>query len=586
MLAAFSSRDPSCILMIDIEASVSARFPRLANSPDLLRKPALMFLRHIVHETEINAFLSSNRDVSGLEWIDRVFERFNFSYSVSARERANIPASGRVVIIANHPIGSLDGLALLRLVGEIRQDVKIIANDLLNHFEQLQKLLIPIDVFTGGSALGSYRQVISELEDERAIIIFPAGEVSRVSPLGVKDPDWRGGFLHFARKAAAPILPIRIIARNSLLFYGASMLYKPISTMLLSDEMFKHEHNTITFHVGEMIPPARLFSEKILDRRLVKRLRKHVYKLGRSRPAVFVTEKTVAHPENRQHLQKELKQAQLLGTTRDNMAIHLVDWSEDSTVLREIGRLRELAFRKVGEGTGKRRDLDKFDQHYRHLVLWDKEALEIAGAYRIGECARLLANKGWPSLYTASLYEFAPAFTPYLEHSIELGRSFVNPDYWGKACLDYLWQGIGAYLAHHPDIRYLFGPVSMSAAYPAALMEELVFYFSKYYSGSRSLAKAHHPFVFSAGQFDNLQALYEGLSREAGFVRLQQSFDTLGHKIPVLYRQYAALFEEGGFKTLVFSRDPDFADCLDGLCMTDLSLLKANKRERYIPSRG
>jgi len=572
--------------MINIEAAVAAKFPQVARTPALLRKPAFSFLRQLVHEHEINRFLAGNRDVVGLSWIDRVFELFNFSYSVSARDRANIPAQGRVLIIANHPIGSLDGLALLRLVGEVRPDVKIIANDLLNHFTQLQPLLIPVDVFNGGSAIGSYRKVVAELEAERAVIIFPAGEVSRASPVGVRDPQWRGGFLHFARKANAPILPVRVAARNSLLFYGVSMLSKPASTMMLSDEMFKHQHNTISFHIGEVIPSARLFSQQVPDRSLVQRLRRHVYKLGRPRPVIFETERTVAHPEHRQLLQRELNAAMLLGTTRDDMAIHLVEWSESSAVLREIGRLRELAFRKAGEGTGKRRDLDDFDQRYRHLVLWDRKALEIAGAYRIGECATLLDAQGSAGLYTQTLYDFTPEFLHLLPQAIELGRSFVSPAYQGKACLDYLWQGIGAYLAHHPEVRYLFGPVSMSASYPSALMEELVYCFSRYYGAARTLAVAREPFRFTDQRKAELERLYEGLDRDSGMAQLHASFEAMGCRIPVLYRQYTALFEDGGFQALVFSRDPDFADCLDGLCLTDLSLLKQNKRARYIPPRS
>jgi putative hemolysin len=139
--------------MINVEAAVSAKFPQLAATPALLRKPAFNFLRHILHEDEINSFLRENEDARGFQWIDRVFDYLNFSYSVSAGERANIPDSGRVVIFANHPIGSLDGLALLRLVGEVRSDVKIIANDLLSSFSALEPFLIPVDNMTGGSAL-------------------------------------------------------------------------------------------------------------------------------------------------------------------------------------------------------------------------------------------------------------------------------------------------------------------------------------------------------------------------------------------------------------------------------------------------
>jgi len=568
--------------MIDIESAVSTKFPAFAASPAMLRRPALNFLRHIVHEEEINRFLAGNTDASGFTWIERVFDYFDFSYTVSARDRANIPANGRVVIFANHPIGSLDGLALLKLVGEVRSDVKIVANDLLAHFKPLQDLLIPVDNMTGGNALRSYRHVLQELKQEHAVIVFPAGEVSRAGPLGVRDTHWRPGFLHFARKARAPLLPVQIKARNSLLFYGASLLFKPFSTMLLSDEMFRHQSSVIGFHVGEAIPASRLHSDNLQDRTLVRRLRKHLYKLDKPDQSGFETERTVSHPENRQHLQQELKQAQLLGVTRDNNAIYLFDWSRDSAVIREIGRLRELAFRQVGEGTGKRRDLDRFDQHYRHLVLWDREALEIAGAYRIGEGAAILDQYGPAGFYTNTLYRYLPGFTDRLREGVELGRSFVSPKYQGKASLDYLWQGLGAYLAHRPQIRYLFGPVSMSASYPRALAAELMYFFSTFYGSTERLAEAHHPFEPHADMRETLARKYAGCDRNQGFALLQRSFDEAGFRIPVLYRQYAGLFEEGGFKTLVFSIDPDFADCLDGFCMADLRHLKATKRERYV----
>lgn len=571
--------------MINVEAAVSAKFPQLAATPAMLRRPAFNFLRHILHESEINAFLLDNADTRGFQWIDRVFEYLNFSYSVSAVDRANIPDSGRVVIFANHPIGSLDGLALLRLVGEVRSDVKIVANDLLSSFSALDALLIPVDNMTGGSALRSYRHVLAELEKERAVIVFPAGEVSRASPLGVQDSFWRPGFLHFARKANAPLLPILVKARNSLLFYCASMLYKPISTMLLSDELFKHKSKVIGFRVGEMIAARKLHSDEVPDRALVQRLRKHLYKLEKPKRRVFETERAIAHPESRQALQQELKNGQLLGLTRDNNAIILCDWSADSAVIREIGRLRELAFRRVGEGTGKRRDLDQYDRHYRHLVLWDREALEIAGAYRLGEGAALLRDMGEQGLYTASLYRYHANFLPYIENGLELGRSFVHPKYWGKASLDYLWQGLGAYLSTRPDIRYLFGPVSMSADYPRELAEELVFFYSKYYPAQQSMVTTLNAFVSRPAYTGQLQAKYAGVALDPAFTLLQDAFAQAGLKIPVLFRQYAALFEEGGFQTLAFSIDPDFTDCIDGLCLTDLHKLKPAKRQRYLSPR-
>ncbi|TQV71847.1 GNAT family N-acetyltransferase [Exilibacterium tricleocarpae] len=568
--------------MINIEQAVTDKFPAFSHQPALIRKPTLTLLRKLTHEREINDFLDHHRNIESFEFIDSVFDYFNFSYAVSASDRDNIPAQGRLVVIANHPIGSLDGLAILRLVGEVRRDVKIVANDMLMNFRALQSLLVPLDNMNGGGARRSYRAVQEALEREEAVIIFPAGEVSRARPTGVRDTRWRPGFLHFARRAGAPILPIHIGAKNSLLFYSASMLFKPLGTALLAREMFNKQSHVIRFRIGEPIPSSALRSDQLHDKALLKRLRKHLYKVGKRHRPIFVTEKTIAHPEDRRELQRELKSAKLLGETRDQNGIYLADYRNDSPLIREIGRLREVAFRKVGEGTGARRDLDRYDRHYRHLVLWDRDTLELAGAYRLGEMGKLLTRQGEDGLYIRSLYRFQPEFRGYLEHGLELGRSFVNPLYWGKASLDYLWQGIGAYLRHHPEVRYLIGPVSMSADYPRELIDPLVFHYQNHYACAETLVKANQPYTMTPASARAIAAKYGHLDREAAFALLQTTFQEAGQKLPVLFKQYAALFESGGFQLLAFSVDPDFGDCLDGLFLADLTKLKPAKRKRYL----
>lgn len=570
--------------MINIERTFSDKYPSFDQQPGLIKRPAVSLLRRLTHEQEINAFLQANAGLDPIAFIDSVFDYFNFSYSVSSRDKNNIPAQGKVVIIANHPIGSLDGLALLRLVAEVRPDVKIIANDLLMTFTALHPLLIPLDNMTGGSALKSFRRALDELEQERAVIIFPAGEVSRARPHGVRDTRWRPGFLKMARRAGAPVLPIHIRAKNSLLFYSASMVYKPLGTALLAKEMFNKKSATINFCVGELIPCTALSSDQLNDKALIRRLKKHLYKLGsrKHKQPMFVTEKTIAHPEDRAQLLAESRAMQLLGETRDGNRILLTRYADSPVTMREIGRLREYTFRKVGEGTGARRDLDAFDRSYQHLLLWDREAMNLAGAYRLGDMARLLQESGPEGLYIKTLFDFQPSFRPYLQQGLELGRSFVNPQYWGKNSLDYLWQGIGAYLNHHPGIRYLIGPVTISASFAKPLIDHLVFYYQRYYTCPLALASARQPYFIEPERRCEMEAGYQGLDRDAGFVLLQQIFQAQGEKVPVLFKQYAALFEDGGFQLLAFSVDPDFSDCIDGLFLADLSKLKPAKRQRYL----
>ncbi len=568
--------------MINIEQAVCDKFPAFSHQPEAIKRSTFSLLRKLTHEQEINQFLAENEGLDPVTFIESVFDYFNFSYTVPHRDKANIPAQGRVVIIANHPIGSLDGLAILRMLLEVRQDVKILANDMLMNFDALHPLLIPLDNLGGGGALKSFRSAVKELENDRAVIIFPAGEVSRARPSGVRDTRWRPGFLKMARRAQAPLLPVRIKAKNSLLFYSASMLFKPLGTALLAQEMFNKKSATIHFRIGETIPVEALSSEHLNDKALLKRLKKHLYKIGGKKRPLFVTEKTVAHPEDRLQLLEETRPMKVLGETRDGNRILLTGYRDSPAMMRELGRLRETTFRKVGEGTGAKRDLDRFDRDYQHLLLWDHDAMVLAGAYRIGDISQLLKTRGEQGLYTQSLFDFQPGFRPFLEQGLELGRSFVNPDYWGKASLDYLWQGIGAYLNHHPTARYMVGPVTVSAAFSKPLIDHLVYYYQRFYTCPQALASAKQPYFIEPERRCALEVEYHGVDRDEGFRYLQKVFQSQGEKVPVLFKQYAALFEEGGFQLLAFSIDPDFGDCIDGLFLADLTRLKPAKRKRYL----
>jgi putative hemolysin len=568
--------------MINIEQSVASRLPWISNQPNLIKQSTFGLLRKLVLEDEINAFLKEHRELRNFSFIDKVFEYFNFSYSLSAKSRANIPAEGRVVIVANHPIGSLDGLALLRAVGEIRTDVKIVANDLLRSFEQLSGLLLPLDSMGRSSYRRSYKAVVEALEQDCAVIVFPAGEVSRASPVGIRDSKWQTGFLHFARKAQAHLLPVHIDAKNSALFYSLSMLYKPLSTLWLAREMFNKYHMEIHFTVGDPIPAASVNSVQVADRFLAQRIKKYIYQMGKGKSKGFVTEKTVAHPEAASRVKAQLENATLLGKTRDDKVIYLCEYQEDTPLMRELGRLREKTFRKVGEGTGSRRDLDSYDRSYRHLVLWDNKKLAVAGAYRLGDCEEIMRLQGVAGLYTAALFNYQPAARTMLVQAVELGRSFIAPAYWGKNSLDYLWQGLGALLALRPGIRYLIGPVSMSVDIPKHLRDRLVHHYQNFHASSAVLATSKTPFTLEPHIQAALDLEMAECDRETSFKRLQAAFASENCKMPVLFKQYAALFEEGGFVLMDFGVDAEFGYCVDGLFIADLTRLKPAKRQRYL----
>lgn len=569
--------------MLNVEQVLSERFPGFfTNKPRLLTRPMLTLLRMLFHERQINRFLEENRGVRGLDFIEKVLDYFDLDYLVSNRDLENIPPTGRVVVVANHPLGALDALSLIQMISRVRSDIRVVANDLLSALEPLGDLLLPVDNLGGGSSRKGIKQVYAALEREELVIIFPAGEVSRLRPNGVRDVRWKSGFLQFARRTASPLLPVFIDAKNSPLFYAVSMLYKPVAALLLVGEMFRQRSNTLGFRIGELIPADHINVEGIRPKARVRMVRKHFYRIAQRKAGVFTTEKSIAHPESRQALKRELAKGQLLGETRDGKQILLMTWEPGSVFMREIGRLRELSFRKVGEGTGKRRDTDRYDPHYRHLVLWDEAELEVVGSYRLGEAGDILRDQGMAGLYTHSLFKFDPAFEAYAREAIELGRSFVQPRYWGSRALDYLWQGLGAYLRHHPEIRYMFGPVSLSARYPRPARDLMVHFYRSYFGCRHALGEAKIPYKLSQSSREECEARFTGGDFEQDQQELKNQLALYDLTIPTLFKQYTDLCEPGGACFLDFGVDPDFASCTDGMILVDIHKVKAAKRKRYI----
>ncbi|WP_235869261.1 GNAT family N-acetyltransferase [Veronia nyctiphanis] len=250
--------------------------------------------------------------------------------------------------------------------------------------------------------------------------------------------------------------------------------------------------------------------------------------------------------------------------------------------MREIGRLREFTFRAVGEGTGLRRDIDKYDEHYFHLVLWDPQVHEIVGAYRFCDTQAVIVNYGMKYVYTATLFDYDDGMKPYLDNGLELGRSFVQPKYWGKRSLDYLWMGIGAFIAKHPHYRYLFGPVTISNAMPQPAKELLILFYQTYFGSEETFARSKRPFRFDPTNENLLAGHFSGDDYDADLKKLKMLLDHMGTSIPTLYKQYSEVCEKGGVSFLDFSIDPDFANCIDGLVMVDLTKLTNKKRKRYI----
>tara|TARA_B100001063_G_scaffold131006_1_gene122443 strand:+ start:3898 stop:5610 length:1713 start_codon:yes stop_codon:yes gene_type:complete len=567
--------------MIDIQKEIEKKFPNIHKKQNFFKKSLFKIAKKIVHEDSINKFLNTNSHLKGFEFVDSVLDYFDFDYTVSSTDLENIPSSGKVIIIANHPLGGLDALCLLRLISQIRSDVKIIANDFLVGFEALNNLLIPIDNYKIRQSKKDIKKIYEALNNEEAVIIFPAGEVSRASSKGIKDPSWNKGFLNFAKNSNSPILPIFLDAKNSKTFYTISIINKTFSTLLLSNEMFNKKSKRINIKIGEIIPNENITPKGLDKKYLINLYKKHLYSLKKRKKSYFQTQSAIARPQKRQDLISELKSSQLIGETNDGKKIYLYDYSDDSIVLKELGRLRELSFRKVGEGINKKRDTDKYDIYYQHIILWDDNDLEIVGSYRIGNADFIFRNIGVKGFYSNTLFKYTEELNPYLKDSIELGRSFVQPKYWGTRALDYLWYGIGSYLKNNPNIKYMFGPVSMSSTFPIIAKDLMIFYYSHYFKNSKQLVIPKLSYQYS-NSVNEIKEQFILNDRKKDFKFLKSTLSSIGVAVPTLYKQYSDIAEDGGVKFLGFNVDKEFSDCIDGFILVDVEKIKDAPRKRYI----
>lgn len=561
-----------------IESKNPGYFDRL---PRFIGSLIISFIERLIHMSTINQFLETHTNSYGIDFIDDVFDEFDFSYLVSSKDRQRIPSEGKLIIVANHPLGGLDGLAIIKAISQVRSDIKVVANDLLMNLENLHELFLPYDVYSKRPQRNEIEDIRASLQREEAVIFFPAAEVSRLTWQGIRDRQWLKGPVYFARKYQAPILPVHVKAKNSISFYLISLLNKRLSMLLLPHEILNKRNRPVGLRIGDPIPTQSLDNNVINADYQTKLLRKHVYRLGKKKSGIFKTEKTIIHPVDRKILKNELANSQLLTLTPDDKKIYLVNYKPGEHIVKEIARLREVTFRKVGEGTGAKMDFDQYDRFYKHLVIWDDDELEIVGSYRLCVCHDVIQEYGVSGLYNASLFHFSEQFTKMLENSVELGRSFIQQKYWRSNSLDHLWLGIGAFLSQRPDIKYLFGAVSISDNYSHAAKSMIIYYYKKWFEDTETWSRSKNRFMLTRQQIDDLEAMFTGISPEEDLKILKENLKVLGYSIPILFRKYTELCDPTGVKFLDFGVDADFANCVDGLIWLDLATLNPAKRKRY-----
>ena len=567
-----------------------------ASKLDKLHLPGLAsLLMEVMKINEVNDVFQKAEHLQGLTFVDKILQIIGITIEFDEADLKNIPKEGAFIAIANHPYGGIEGLVLLKLLCTVRPDSKLMANFLLKKIPNLSDYFIAVNPFENvdhSSSISGIKNTLELLRSKTPIGIFPAGEVStfKFETQQITDKLWHPVVGKIIAKADVPVIPVYFHGNNGLLFNLLSFIHPTLRTAKLPSELFNKHGHKIKVRIGKPIHLSdvsfRNNTSKLLDF-----LRAKTYALGTG----LENEKKLFNPRKIFKISKRPKRIvdaippELLKKEIDALQNYKV-WTEKSyevyispttsipNIIKEIGRLREITFREVGEGTNKQTDLDEYDIYYNHLFIWDTDTKMIVGAYRIGNGDEIFYSRGKRGFYIVELFKIKEQFHPILRKSLELGRSWIRKEYQLKPLpLFLLWKGILKYLLENPHYRYLIGPVSISNSFTKFSKSLIVDYISTHHFDHElaQYVKPRKAFKVDFAKIDKdlLLAPNDTLKNLDSLI---SEIETSHMKVPVLLRKYLAL----NAKIICFNIDPKFSDSLDGFLVVDMEKIPVEMLEK------
>lgn len=541
-------------------------------------------LMKLLNISTLNRIYNRNKHLKDLEFLNGILDEFQIRFEIPEEDLNRLPKEGAYITVSNHPLGGIDGILLLKLMLEQRTDFKIIANFLLHRIEPLKPYIMPVNPFEDRkdvkSSIVGFKNAIRHLHDGHPLGIFPAGEVSTYKDGKlVVDRPWEEAAMKLVKKAEVPVVPIYFHAKNSKLFYRLSKISDTLRTAKLPSELLTQKNRVIKVRVGKPITVNDQKEHESLED-FSEFIRRKTYILSNTfedKPKILENissslkvqkpPKNIVTPVDSEIMNKEVEKlrdedCRLLQSK--NYEVFLAQAEKMPNILREIGRLREITFREVGEGTNQAIDLDSFDSYYHHMFLWDNERKLIAGAYRMGLGSDIYKNHGIDGFYLQDLFRFEPELYPMMSQSIEMGRAFIIKEYQQKPMpLFLLWKGIVHTTLRHPQHKYLIGGVSISnqfSNFSKSLMIEFMKshyydpYVAQYVRPKKEfkvkLKDADKDFVFDESEAD--------LNK---FDKIIDEVEPGALRLPVLLKKYI----KQNAKLVAFNVDPLFNNSVDGL---------------------
>ena len=531
----------------------------------------------------LNEIYEKHRDKKDLEFLNAILDEFEIKFEIPEEDLKRLPKDGAYITISNHPLGGIDGVLLLKLLLENRPDFKIIANFLLHRIEPLAPYIMPVNPFESHkdakSSLAGFKQSIKHLRDGHPLGIFPAGEVSTYKDDKlIVDRPWEEAAMKLVKKAEVPVVPIYFHAKNSKLFYRLSRLNDTLRTAKLPSELLTQRHRVIKVRIGRPIPVSA--QQEISDLNdFTDFLRRKTYMLANAFEKERLLDKVptnfkiprapkeITPPVKKGLMETEVNDLRETGhrlLQSKNYEVFLSTADKMPNLMHEIGRLREITFRAVGEGTNKSIDLDQYDNYYHHLFLWDNEEKVLVGAYRMGLGKHIYEQHGIDGFYLCELFRFEPELYKMMSESIEMGRAFIINEYQQKPMpLFLLWKGIVHTTLRHPEHKYLIGGVSISnqfSNFSKSLMIEFMksHYWDPYVANFVSPKKK---FKVKLKDVDKEFIFDETKADLNKFDRLIDEVEPGELRLPVLIKKYI----KQNAKCVAFNVDPLFNNSVDGL---------------------